>query len=137
MAGYHVVLLLLTILLFQFMCMCNANVTFPKQKRVVVTNDLGGDLSLAMTCNSNKEGDLGLHVLPPHRSYEYDFRFSTAIYCNWKWTNVFHEFNIFVQPREKPQCTETTCTVSWSILPSGPCQFNPDTKKYDFCFKWS
>lgn len=89
-------------LLFQFMCMCNANVTFPKQKHVVVTNDLGGDLSLAMNCNSNKEGDLGLHVLPPHCSYEYDFRFSTDIYCNWKWTNEFHEFNIFIQPQEKP-----------------------------------
>lgn len=58
MAGNHV---LLTILLFQFMCMCNADVTFPKQKRVIVTNDLGGgDLSLAMTCKSNKEGDFGL-----------------------------------------------------------------------------
>ena len=128
--------LLLAILLFCFVCICNAE-SEDKEKRIVLTNDLDGGEFLTMNCKSDKEGDFGLHVLPPRGSHLFIFHDSTAIYCNWKWKNTFHQFNIFVQSRDSPKCTDKACFYQWRIFTSGPCLFNPISQKYDNCFKWN
>ncbi|KAE9612745.1 putative plant self-incompatibility S1 [Lupinus albus] len=53
-------------------------------------------------------------------------------YCKFVWTEVFHNFDIYVQTRDE-KCENRSC--SWIITEQGPCQVTNDPNN-PICFQW-
>ncbi|OWM90740.1 hypothetical protein CDL15_Pgr021045 [Punica granatum] len=109
--------------------------TYPEQ-HVVIINDLPFDADLTVHCKS-KDDDLGVQLLRPQGRFQFHFYPSfwrnTLFFCSFKWTGGFHYYDIYVQKRDVDRCA----ACMWSIVPDGPCLFNPVDAKYDICDRWN
>lgn len=109
-----------------------------KRKFVVVRNDLDGGKKLTVHCKS-ADDDLGVKVLPPTVSFEFNFKPSwvtdTLFYCSFEWPGAFHWFDIYLDQRDLHECSQCW----WSIKSTGigPCRYNFDNNLYDKCFPWN
>ncbi|KAK8594186.1 hypothetical protein V6N13_125995 [Hibiscus sabdariffa] len=103
----------------------------PKKADVQIYNDLGSGTDLIVHCKS-KDDDLGEQHLGYRNYFEFRFRPSifqnTLFYCNFQWNGITHWFDIYVEQRDKPFCSQCV----WDIRPDGACLTN-----YDLCLPWS
>ncbi|CAL0317254.1 unnamed protein product [Lupinus luteus] len=104
------------------------------QTNVTITNTL----SQAVTIHcQDKDTDKGYHVLQPNAGYSLSFIPNpifkrTLWYCSFGWTEEGHNFDIYVQKRDK--CQNGIC--SWLITENGPCRVTNDPKNPE-CFPWN
>ncbi|CAL0317312.1 unnamed protein product [Lupinus luteus] len=99
---------------------------------VVLINKLDND-ELAFHCKDRVRDD-GFHALSPNQKYSFGFTLDVILnrtlwFCSFEWQKQTHQFDIFIQMRDK--CT----TCEWSIHQEGPCRFVPETRS-DICFPW-
>lgn len=121
---------LLLMLIFLSLTICSAS--FFGRVHVKISNELGQGLVLNLHCYSSDD-DLGTHALPIHGSIQFSFRpsvFKTTIFtCSFGWNGGYHVAQIYNHDRDRCR----NCT--WSIIPSGPCQYNFDLHQ-SYCYLW-
>ncbi|EEF44294.1 conserved hypothetical protein [Ricinus communis] len=108
-----------------------------KRATVIITNDLNQGLDLSVHCKS-KEDDLGVHILPPHNNYQFEFQPNfwgvTQFFCGFTWKKTgIHWFDIYIQNRDYPKCS----TCKWVLRQKGPCMFEEKTNNYTLCYDWN
>ncbi|CAL0317256.1 unnamed protein product [Lupinus luteus] len=102
--------------------------------KVTITNTM----SQAVTIHCrDKNTDKGYHVLQPNVGYSLWFIPNpifkrTLWYCSFDWTEEGHNFDIYVQERDK--CQHRIC--SWLITENGPCRVTNYPKNPE-CFPWN
>ena len=110
-----------------------------------VSNGLGSKMDLQIHCKS-KEKDLGVHVIPNGGLYEFqidlNFLGTTLFFCGFVWDNKLHWFDIYIEKRDKLDCS---LFCWWIIKEDGPCKVYVITPKQHFfedsvtykCYKWN
>lgn len=101
---------------------------------VRVTNMLKGKMNLQIHCKS-KNDDLGKHVIPYTKHYEFSFIpnifLRTLFFCSFVSNNQLHWFDIFVGGRDE-YCSNL---CPWTIQETGPCFIGLyNTSK---CYEWN
>ncbi|GLT47538.1 hypothetical protein SLA2020_212280 [Shorea laevis] len=106
---------------------------------VQITNNIGPGIELTYHCKS-ADDDLGERKLANGAFWGFSFRpnfwGTTQYYCSFAWPGQFQWFDIFITKRDYRDYGNNFDFL-WSIVPTGPCRYNIDSKKYDICFPWN
>ncbi|CAF1697143.1 unnamed protein product [Brassica napus] len=93
----------MVISIFVHLAASRAESIFDRERKVEITNKLGGGLTLTLHCKS-KDDDLGVQTFAPDSSWS--FKFSPAVFkttlffCNFKWGGESHWFDIYDDNRD-------------------------------------
>lgn len=130
-----------TVVVLTFLLMlrttCYADI-FNPETHVNIINYLRLGVDLTVHCKS-KDDDLGVHVIPPDGSWEFQFRpnfwNSTQYFCKFDWNGGSYWFDIYIQLRDNPYCVKN---CDWLIIPNGACRkVEGVPHAVDKCFPWN
>ncbi|CAL0317300.1 unnamed protein product [Lupinus luteus] len=104
------------------------NIGIAKDERVTFFNNL--TVPLVVSCR-DKDRIVEYETVDPGNGYSLKFTVFTLIpsslwYCNFVWLREDHNFNIYVQKRDR--CSRSGCV--WYIKEEGPCKVGGE------CYKW-
>ncbi|CAL0328428.1 unnamed protein product [Lupinus luteus] len=91
------------------------------------------NFDLVIHCKDRVRDD-GYHALAPDQTYTFGFTLDiilnrTLWFCNFTWQQESHDFDIFIQMRDK--CT----SCNWLIFLRGPCRLIRETET-KICYIW-
>ena len=108
----------------------------PMHTVVRISNNLGDAQNITVYCKS-KDDDLGSHVVPVDKSYEWKFKVNvieTAFYfCGFTWQHGSGVYDIYKAERDLDSCP-TLC--SWKVINNGVHGYGGKDGQEDLYYKW-